>query len=819
MLVYVTWVRPAIRENVAVELLRKNWKNILERSSDEVDDILRGPVVIAEDKRKTYPFQILPVAAEMGNTKFLVELIRAYPDISFTLNDDKHSIFHIAVSHRHESIYNLLYEMDSVHDILSAFKDKHDNNMLHLVGMEAKSPFKDVPGGAFQMQRELLWFESNEEKNDAGRTPLQLFIENHQDMVSEGEKWMKETTNQCMVVVALITTIVFSVAFTIPDGYDQNNGLPIFLKDVPFIAFFVLYRNKLISLPIIISVGVVVPIYLYIRMQCPLLVDVYGSTYGSRSALVKGTRLMGNHQLLFRVIEGKAGFNGYSIDSVTEVYEDQLTKKHQESLQERVAFVDPFDKPKVAEVFAEEIAKQHQEWLIRAIFIDEMAKQHQEHIVEHLVDRMTEQQLVLQDKYGSNVLFDVAAVGTSIWQGLWLKNCALKILDDTNQIRFPQQEYAREILYTLARKTSAFKDIKSGKITWVRPAIRENVAVELLRKIWKNILERSSDEVDEILRGPVVIAEDKRKTYPFQILPVAAEMGNTKFLVELIRAYSDISFTLNDDKHSIFHIAVSHRHESIYNLLYEMDSVHDILSAFKDKHDNNMLHLVGMKAKSPLKDVSGGAFQMQRELLWFESREEKNDAGRTPLQIFIENHQDMVSEGEKWMKETTNQCMVVVALITTIVFSVAFTIPGGYDQNNGLPIFLKDGPFIAFVILDAISLILSSASILMFLSILTSRYTYHDFRISLPTKLMIGLRTLFLSIITMVVTFSFSFFVLYRNKLISLPIIISVGVVVPIYLYIRMQCPLLVDVYGSTYGSRYLFRPKKPVLFYHNLRF
>ncbi|KAI3667112.1 hypothetical protein L6452_42160 [Arctium lappa] len=405
-------------------------------------------------------------------------------------------------------------------------------------------------------------------------------------------------------------------------------------------------------------------------------------------------------------------------------------------------------------------------------------------IVEHVVDRMTEHQLVLQDKYGYTALFDVAAVGNVDMGRAMVENdcpksyvdCALKILDDNNQIGFPQQKYALEVLYTLARKTYAFNDMKS----------------------WKT------------------------------------KMGNSKFLVELIHGYPDISFMANDDDQSIFHIAVSHRHESIYNLLYEMGSMHDIVNVFKDKHDNNMLHLVGMKAKNPLEDVSGAPFQMQRELLWFEihlsskevnskvppyCREEKNDAGCTPLQLFIKNHQDLVSEGEKWMKETANQCMVVSALITTIVFSVAFTIPGGYDQNNGLPIFLKDGPFIAFVILDAISLILSSASILMFLSILTSRYTYHDFRISLPTKLMIGLTTLFLSIISMMVAFSISFFVLYRNKLILLPIIISVGVVVPIFLNIRLQFPLLVDVYRSTYGSMYLFRPKKHVLFYRNPRF
>ncbi|KAJ9559402.1 hypothetical protein OSB04_014016 [Centaurea solstitialis] len=509
--------------------------------------------------------------------------------------------------------------------------------------------------------------------------------------------------------------------------------------------------------------------------------------------------------------------------------------------------------------------------------------------IEHLVDQMTKQQLALQDVNGFTALCFATAIGNvnvvktmvkkysqllticddsgrlpiymaakfgrhdmvvylygkykSMADNVWTVDhihkvflrcikadlfgtyCALKILDDNKEIGFPEKECAQKVLYILARKTYAFEDVKSWKdsFTWVRPAIRKSLARKLLEKIWKNILKRSSYEITHILRGPE--ATDEEATCPYQTLFVAAEMGNVNFLVELIRGYPDISYEKNNEEHTIFHIAVSHRHESVYNLLYEMGSVHHILTSFKDENDNNMLHLAGMKANSPFKDVSGAAFQMQRELLWFKEvdsrvppycRDKKNKDGRTPFQLFTENHKDMVSEGEKWMKETANQCMVVAALITTVVFSAAFTFPGGYDQSNGLPMFLIDGPFITFVILDAISLILSSSSILMFLSILTSRYAQEDFRVALPKKLMIGLTTLFLSIITMMVTFSVSFFVLYRNKLISIPIIISVGAVVPIFLYMKLQFPLLVDVYRSTYGSRYLFRPKKRVLFYRN---
>ncbi|KAL8193053.1 hypothetical protein R6Q57_026957 [Mikania cordata] len=161
--------------------------------------------------------------------------------------------------------------------------------------------------------------------------------------------------------------------------------------------------------------------------------------------------------------------------------------------------------------------------------------------------------------------------------------------------------------------------------------------------------------------------------------------------------------------------------------------------------------------------------------------------------------------------------MVVAALIATIVFAAAFTVPGGYDQNsgpqNGIPVFHSKATFMVFVA-DAISLFASSTSILMFLSILTSRFAERDFLESLPKKLMLGLATLFLSITTMTVAFSVSFFVLYHKGLLWMPIIISVCAVVPVLLYMVLQYGLFVDVIRSTYGSRYLFKPQKHVLYY-----
>nr|XP_043632769.1 uncharacterized protein LOC122603964 isoform X2 [Erigeron canadensis] len=321
-----------------------------------------------------------------------------------------------------------------------------------------------------------------------------------------------------------------------------------------------------------------------------------------------------------------------------------------------------------------------------------------------------------------------------------------------------------------------------------------------------------------------IIKKPAKDAYSNRVLFIAAEMGNTNFLIELIRLYPDLIWKVNDDNLTIFHIAVKNRHEGIYNLLYEIGSMKDMITPLKDPNDNNMLHLVGTSAED-LDDASGVALRMQRELLWFQEvkqmippsyRERKNKDGLTPHELFTVKHKDLVTESGQWMKETANQCMVVAALIATIVFAAAFTIPGGYDQNTGLPMFQSKATLIVFVVADAISLFSSSASILIFLAILTSRYAERDFQESLPKKLMFGIATLFLSITTMTVVFGVSFFVLYHRGLLWIPILIGVLAVMPVLLYVRLQYSLFIDVIRATYGSKYLFNPTKHVMYYEN---
>lgn len=64
---------------------------------------------------------------------------------------------------------------------------------------------------------------------------------------------------------------------------------------------------------------------------------------------------------------------------------------------------------------------------------------------------------------------------------------------------------------------------------------------------------------------------------------------------------------------------------------------------------------------------------------------------------------------------------------------------------------MKSGAFVIFAVSDAVSLFTSSTSLLMFLSILTSRYAEEDFLHALPKRLRVRFFTLFLSILFMMV--------------------------------------------------------------------
>ncbi|KAI3908805.1 hypothetical protein MKW98_029355 [Papaver atlanticum] len=263
--------------------------------------------------------------------------------------------------------------------------------------------------------------------------------------------------------------------------------------------------------------------------------------------------------------------------------------------------------------------------------------------------------------------------------------------------------------------------------------------------------------------------------------------------------------------------AIDKRCENVYNMLVSGNkSRMHAWTCRKDSSANTILHFAAKLAPPhKLISISGAALKMQPELQWFKEVESitpdttkpsTNNDEKTARVLFTEEHADLLEKGEKWMKDTATSCMLVATLIATVVFAAPFTVPGGSisdinSKDNGIPIFLRKNSFMVFAIADSLALFSSLTSVLMFLSILTSRFSEEDFLTSLPRKLIIGLVTLFLSIAAMMVSFSAVLSIVLGRRFAWFPIAVTLVACVPVALFAMLQFPLLVQMIISTYGA------------------
>ncbi|KAJ4826357.1 hypothetical protein Tsubulata_036289 [Turnera subulata] len=259
--------------------------------------------------------------------------------------------------------------------------------------------------------------------------------------------------------------------------------------------------------------------------------------------------------------------------------------------------------------------------------------------------------------------------------------------------------------------------------------------------------------------------------------------GIEEIVIQIFKACPDINAVdvADNQGRDLIMLAIAFRQEKIFNLLLSLRSTYGKVN-IQDYDRNNM-----PPPPEQLARISGAALQI---IVQQSFSEFVNKFGDTPRQLFTRNHKQLRDDGEKWMKETASSCTVVGALIITIMFAVAFTVPGGNFQDSGFPEEKK--------LSDAIALFSSSTSVLMFLGILTSRYTEDDFLISLPRKLIIGLSTLFVSIAAMMVAFCATIIIMLHGRLsVIIPACLLAGI--PVSLFVILQFPLLVEIFNSTY--------------------
>ncbi|KAI9081507.1 hypothetical protein K1719_018521 [Acacia pycnantha] len=318
-------------------------------------------------------------------------------------------------------------------------------------------------------------------------------------------------------------------------------------------------------------------------------------------------------------------------------------------------------------------------------------------------------------------------------------------------------------------------------------------------------------QVDELL---LLVCKNARKAFNegtviHEALHLAAKEGNVEFVLQVSKVIPEI--LLKQVMVYCFTDAIHYRQARVFNLIHGLRFKHSLVTSVIDDL-NNLIHKAAMKAPDHILDrIYAPTLQMQRELQWFKEveslvpprfRASRNKNGLTAKELFRESHKELMKEGEKWIKDTASSCSVVGTLIVTIMFAAVFTVPGGNDQNLGYPLFIKQPFFKVFIFSTIISFLSSSTSLLIFLAIITSQYSEEKFLRSLPTKLILGLSFLFISIVSMITAFLSTTYLMLNHTNYSwglLPIMILASV--PIVLFVLSQFPLLLHTYVSTYGN------------------
>lgn len=102
----------------------------------------------------------LHLAAKLGIDEFIEEIVGAFPPAIWSVNEENHNVFQLAVTYRRENVFNLIYQMSEYRHLVTRYIDPHGNNILHLAGrLPPPDRLNLVSGAALQMQRELQWFK------------------------------------------------------------------------------------------------------------------------------------------------------------------------------------------------------------------------------------------------------------------------------------------------------------------------------------------------------------------------------------------------------------------------------------------------------------------------------------------------------------------------------------------------------------------------------------------------------------------------------------------------------------------------------------
>ncbi|KAI8557908.1 hypothetical protein RHMOL_Rhmol04G0047500 [Rhododendron molle] len=202
----------------------------------------------------------------------------------------------------------------------------------------------------------------------------------------------------------------------------------------------------------------------------------------------------------------------------------------------------------------------------------------------------------------------------------------------------------------------------------------------------------------------------------------ASSRGCWKICEKILRVCPESIEARNDKGQHVLHLAQSAK---ICENLWELVNVGDdegntpLHLAIKEDHYTKAL-LLTSSASIDLGAVNKeglNGLRPLRRLMWFHLKRHGASRGRNPNQheVPIRGPFGVIRSQDEDMKPFINTLALIAALIATLTFAAAFTMPGGYDSLVGVATLAKKAALKVFVLSDTLAMCCSILSLFLLL--------------------------------------------------------------------------------------------------------
>ncbi|XP_078154298.1 uncharacterized protein LOC144549436 [Carex rostrata] len=270
------------------------------------------------------------------------------------------------------------------------------------------------------------------------------------------------------------------------------------------------------------------------------------------------------------------------------------------------------------------------------------------------------------------------------------------------------------------------------------PKIAHRVNNEMLCPLYIAIMKNYTRMVKEMLEVDPTLAY-----IPFSdgMFPVhlAACMGNIELVIHFIKQYPNCAKLLDPRGRNLFHIAAEKNQAKFFTNLFEDTNMGRMIKQMNNATDNEgnaSLHIAAMKGHESIMKA------IWKKRMCIDAEKIRNNEGLTPFELSTRQLKtnEYIAEEIEWHvavkgprftqgwfddvmnPESINNTWEITqvlelgsVLITTVTFAAAFTIPGGYNQNNGTPVLGKKYMFRAFILANTFAFMQGFANLLALL--------------------------------------------------------------------------------------------------------